>query len=140
MKKIVEEIKPKIISLIQKEKIDSVIFVPPTIKREVQFMKVLEKKLNLELPVLKVEKIKTTIIVPQKTLKKIKDREENARATFEVLERTKYKKTLIIDDAVGSGATINEIACKILDKKITKNIIGLSIVGSLNGFEVINEI
>ena len=47
---------------------------------------------------------------------------------------------LIIDDAIGSGATINEIAVKIKDKKLANKITGLAITGSYKGFEVISEL
>lgn len=48
---------------------------------------------------------------------------------------------LIIDDATGSGATLNETARKI--KNISKNdikVIGYSVVGSYKGFDVISEV
>jgi predicted amidophosphoribosyltransferase len=51
-----------------------------------------------------------------------------------------YNRILIIDDAIGSGATINEIAIKIREKGIAKEIIGLAITGSYKGFEVISEL
>lgn len=140
MRKIVDIVKKDIFDLIGKEKIDSIVFVPPTVKREYQFMKFIEKELKIQLPVIKVTKKKNDVAVPQKTLRKLSDRKKNAEATFEVLGAGNFKKTLIIDDAVGSGSTINEIACKIKDKKISKKIIGISLVGSLNGFEVISEV
>ena len=47
----------------------------------------------------------------------------------------------MVDDAVGSGATLNEIAKKIRDRKICKGkIIGLAITGSFKGFDVISEV
>ena len=48
---------------------------------------------------------------------------------------------LIVDDATGSGATLNETANKIrkiTDKKI--KIIGYSVVGSYKNFDVISEV
>ena len=64
----------------------------------------------------------------------------NARNTFIVPEQKKYNKILILDDAIGSGATINEIALKIKTQKLAKVIIGVSITGSYKGFEVISEL
>ncbi len=135
------EIKPKINALIKLFKIDAVIFVPPTVKRETQLMKELEKNLKLEIDIIKVAKIKTPIIIPQKTLNKLEERIENAKKTF-VVEATKdHKNILIIDDAVGSGATLNEIAFQIKEKRIVKDkIIGLAITGSLKGFDVVSEV
>jgi len=141
IKKIVQEIKPKIDDLIKKYNIDLVGFVPPTVKREVQFMKELESNLNLRLNKINIIKIKTPIIIPQKTLNKIEDRIENAEKTFVVSDNFFGKNVLLIDDAVGSGATLNEIAKQIKEKRIVKgNVIGLVITGSLKGFDVISEV
>jgi predicted amidophosphoribosyltransferase len=84
--------------------------------------------------------VSNAIAVPQKALSKLYERVANARNTFVVLEKKKYKNILILDDAIGSGATINEIAKKIKDKKVAKHTIGLAITGSYKGFEVISEL
>ena len=48
---------------------------------------------------------------------------------------------LLIDDAVGSGATLNETAKQIRNKKLASGkIIGLAITGSFKGFDVISEV
>ncbi|PIX03169.1 hypothetical protein COZ78_01785, partial [bacterium (Candidatus Gribaldobacteria) CG_4_8_14_3_um_filter_42_11] len=141
IKRLSMEIKPKIKALIKLFKIDAVVFVPPTVKREVQLMKELEKHLNLEIDIIKVVKIKTPIIIPQKTLNKLEERIENAKKTFVVEGAKNYKNILIIDDAVGSGATLNEIAFQIKEKNVIKGkIIGLAITGSLKGFDVVSEV
>ncbi len=142
MKDLAKEIKPKINKLIKKYKIDAVAFVPPTVKREVQFMKELENNLKLEKSKVEITKIKTPIIIPQKTLNKLEDRIENAKRTFVIGTWPKYKSILLIDDAVGSGATLNEIAAKIKAQKKFKGsrIVGLVITGSLKGFDVISEV
>ena len=52
-----------------------------------------------------------------------------------------YNNILLIDDAVGSGSTINETAKKIKQKGICKGrVIGLAITGSFKGFDVISEV
>lgn len=140
MKQIVDEIRNRISNYIANEAVDAVLFVPPTIARKVQIMAVLEKLLNIPLPTLKVNKIKTSIIVPQKALSKIFERVENARNTFHIPQQKSYKHVLIIDDAVGSGATINEIALKLKDKKVAQKITGLALTGSFKGFDVISEL
>lgn len=140
IKQIALKIKKPLEDLIKREKIDSVIFVPPTVPRNIQFMNVLEKELNLKLPKIKVSKIISDIRVPQKTLKKLEDRIENATNTFLVEDNAVFKKTIIIDDAVGSGASINQIACKIKENGNSKKIIGFAITGSLNDFDVIFEV
>lgn len=141
MQEIIEIIKPDIGKIIKKFKIDGVGFIPPTVKREMQLMKVLEKGLNLNSRKLEIIKIKTAVAVPQKTLNKLIDRVENARDTIIVPNSSFFNNILLIDDAVGSGATLNETAKKIREKKMCKGkIIGLTITGSFNGFDVISEV
>lgn len=140
MKGIAASIKPAIINLIKSQNIDSVAFVPPTVPRQIQFMKVLESELALSLAKVDVLKVIGDVRVPQKTLKKIEDRIDNAQNTFVVNNKAKFKKTLIIDDAVGSGASINQIACKLIRAQHTQRVVGFSVTGSLNDFEVISEV
>jgi len=137
---LVEKIKPKIISLIKKYKIEAVGFIPPTVKREIQLMKEIERKLNLSLPTVSLVKVKTTVTVPQKTLNKLGDRIENAKNTIILNDSRKYNNLLLIDDALGSGSTLNETAKKIKQQNLAKTIIGLAITGSFSGFEVISEV
>lgn len=141
MKELADDIRPTVNALIEKYKIDGVGFIPPTVKREVQFMKELERNLHPHVRKISIVKIKTDIIVPQKTLNKLEDRIENAQKTIIVNEKGKYENILLIDDAIGSGATLNETASQIKDKKICSGkIIGLAITGSFKGFEVISEV
>lgn len=140
MKRIAEEIKQRIYNYINEQNVDAVVFVPPTISRKIQIMTELEKLLKINLPPVKVNKIKTPIIIPQKALSKIFERLANARNTFVVPQQKSYNHILIIDDAVGSGATINEIAIKLKQKKIATKITGLAITGSFKGFDVISEL
>lgn len=134
------EIKTKITRFITKNKIDAVAYVPPTIRREVQIMKMLEAYLNLNIPLVHLDKISGIIPVPQKSLSKLDERIKNAENTFAVSDQRKFKKLLLIDDAVGSGSTLNQIAKKIKNKSIAKKVIGLAIVGSFKGFDVITDI
>ncbi len=133
-------IKTKIEILIKECKTDCIAFVPPTIKREVQIMKFIEEKLNSPLPKIKIQKITGLIPIPQKSLSKLQERINNANHSFSVQSEVSYKKLLLIDDAVGSGTTMNEIAGKI--KFLNPNIMvtGLAIVGSFKGFDVITDV
>ena len=141
IRKLIDEIRPQIMKIIKKEDIDGVLFVPPTVKRDIQFMKELEEKLSLPVRSLSVIKIKTEIIVPQKTLSKLEDRVENARKTIIVEDKKEYKNVLLIDDSVGSGATMNETAKQIKTRHLVSGeIIGLAITGSFKGFDVISEV
>lgn len=140
MKELIDAIRPQIIQVISKYKIDGIGFIPPTVKRETQFMKILENYLKLQVKTLKISKVKTDIVVPQKTLNKLDDRIDNAKKTIVVEDRSQYNNVLLIDDAVGSGATLNETAAQIKQNKIAKNVIGLAITGSFKGFDVISEV
>lgn len=140
MRELADDIRSAVSGIIRKYHIDAIGFIPPTVKREVQFMKELEKNLHPNVKKITITKIKTEIIVPQKTLNKLKDRIENAKRTIVVNEAGKYKTVLLIDDAVGSGATLNETAMQIKQKGIAKKVIGLSITGSFKGFDVISEV
>ena len=51
-----------------------------------------------------------------------------------------FNNILLIDDAVGSGATLNEIAKQLKNKNIAKSITGRALVVSFKGFDVISEV
>ncbi len=140
MKLIVAEIHQRVQNFIDANQVDAVLFVPPTISRKVQIMDVIEKLLHLDLPKVQVQKIKGNIVVPQKALSKIFERVENAKSTFYAPKQKSYKHVLIIDDAIGSGATINEIALKLKANNFAGRITGLAITGSYKDFEVISEL
>ncbi len=140
IRELVNQIRPKVEDLVQKFSVEAVGFVPPTVKRETQLMKELEKQLSLPIPTLSLVKVKTPVAVAQKTLTKLEDRIENARDTIIVDDSRKYKNILLIDDALGSGATMNETARKIKKQGVAKTVIGLAITGSFSGFEIISEV
>ena len=119
---------------------DAVGYVPPTIRREVQIMKYLETHLKINLPKIKIQKISGIIPVPQKSLNKIEERISNAENTFAINETVKYDHLFLIDDAVGSGSTMNQIAGKIKQKGIAKKITGLAVVGIFKGFDVVTDV
>jgi len=140
-KKILEIISDKIYKLIDLYDIDSFAFIPPSIDRKVQLMDELKKWLNLNLKELKLLKIFKDKPVPQKSLNKKEDRVINASQTIFIWNnKFSWRNILLIDDAVWSWATLNEIAKKIKQKNIAKNVYGLAIVWSYKGFEVINEV
>lgn len=143
---LIEEIFPSfrevVTDLIKRYKIDAVGFIPPTIPRKFQFQKEMEKMMNIKLQ--KIELVKAyigDIPIAQKSLSKIEDRITNAKGSIFLKDETKkYKTILLIDDAIGSGATMNETAKKIKQTGMAKTVIGLAVVGSYKGFEVIKEI
>jgi phosphoribosylpyrophosphate synthetase len=141
IRELLVSVQGKIETLAKRLKIESVGFVPPTVRREVQLMRELEKGLALPLRTIKIQKLRTEMMVPQKTLVRLEDRIDNAAKTIVVVEKEKHHNVLLIDDAVGSGATLNETAKQLREKGIVRGkIVGLAIVGSYKGFDVISEV
>ena len=140
MKILVQEIKEKIDKLLKISKAEAVCFIPPTIRREVQIMKYFQQHLHIPLPTLNIKKISGLIPVPQKSLAKLEERITNAQSTFAIMESRKFNHIVLIDDAVGSGATMNEIAVKIKERGIAKTVTGIAITGSFKGFDVITDL
>lgn len=135
-------IKQQLLNLVDKHHIELIGFIPPTVDRKIQFMSYLKQSLKIDLPEVVVSKISTPIKVAQKTLRKFEDRIINARETIAVNPNQVIEgNVLLVDDAVGSGATLNQTAGKI--KRIAGEnikVIGYSAVGSMKGFEVISEV
>ena len=140
IKEVALKVKPVIQKLLKAKKIGAVGFIPPTVKRQTQFMKVLQQSLNIALPTIEIVKVRTEIVTPQKALNKLEDRIENADHTILVAEKKEYKNVLLIDDAVGSGATLNQVACKMEKLRVAQNIYGFALTGSAKGFDVISEV
>ena len=141
IKELIDDIEPRIKIIAKNHNIDAIGFIPPTVKREVQFMKELARRTRLNLQKINLVKVKTEVAIPQKTLSKLEDRVENAQKTIIVDDHGKYKNILLVDDAVGSGATLNETAKQIRTRGICSGkIIGLAVTGSFKGFDVISEV
>lgn len=120
--------------------VQALAFVSPTIQRQEQLMSMLEARVATDLPRIKIHKVGARILIAQKTLKTLDDRVLNAEQTFVVESNNKYDNVLIVDDALGSGATLQEIAKQILYKKIAKKCYGLALVASPSGYEVIQDV
>ncbi|MEA1784684.1 hypothetical protein U1E44_01135 [Arenibacter sp. GZD96] len=103
-------------------------------------MKYLETHLKINLPKINIQKISGIIPIPQKSLHKLEERIYNAENTFAVTKTVGYKHLLLLDEAVGSGSTLNQIAGKIKKKGIANKITGLAIVGSFKGFDVVTDV
>jgi predicted amidophosphoribosyltransferase len=141
IKQIATMIEPDIKSLIRLEKIDAIAWTPHSIPRKVSFLKEIEQLLHINLPKIEITKVYAgKIPIAQKSLSKLDERIQNARETMIVVpSKIEARKVLLIDDAVGSGATLNEIAHK-LKSKGSKAVVGYAMVGSYKGFEVIKEV
>jgi hypothetical protein len=140
MRLMMDAIGHRIKAFIHAQNADAVGFVPPTIRREVQLMKFVQTQLNIALPVVEIKKISGIIPVPQKSLSRLDERIRNAENTFAVTDRRQFRHVVLIDDAVGSGSTLNQVAGKIKNKRIAQTVTGLAIVGSFKGFDVITDI
>lgn len=145
IEKIVEQIRPVIDRILQVYNIDTIAYIPPSVKRKVQLMTELKNRLQIRLPEVVLVKVYTgDVIVSQKSLTKFQERVENAKRTIFVdVNKSALlpNNVLLIDDAVGSGATIHETVKQIQQLLKPKgHIIGFAVVGSMKGFEVIREI
>lgn len=128
--------------IVAKHNINTIAWIPHSIPRKIPFLS--EFKKNIHLPLNSIEIVKAytgEIPVAQKSLSKIQERIENARKTIFIKSLVpSQNKILLIDDAVGSGATLNETALKIMQNDFVKTLIGFVVVGSYKGFEVIKEV
>jgi predicted transcriptional regulator len=141
MNDIVSNIQLSIDTVIAEYNIQAIGFIPPTIARKTQLMSFLESKIKLDLPIIKIQKAKNFAPIQQKSLKKVEDRILNAKKTIEVNSSDNYKNVLLIDDVVGSGATLNETAKKIIEQAVAQNVYGFAVTGSAKAgdFDVISE-
>jgi len=135
----------KLTCLIKKTKPNAIALTPHSIKRTYQIIQILWHRLKkLDIPFISLIKyFPHKIPIPQKSLKTRKQRIQNAKETILINSHSivsKYPKILLIDDFVGSGATLNETAYK-LKNNGAKTIIGFAFVGNANlSYDVINEI
>ena len=139
---IAQSVEQEILSLVKSLNIDAIVYVPHSIPRKKQFLPALRRRLQMALPEIVVRKVfYGNIPVAQKSLSKILERVENAQKTIFIESNpTKARNVLIIDDAIGSGATINEIARKLRTDFKVKHCHAYAIVGSYKGFDVISPV
>lgn len=137
-----EETRDAIDRIIKRYEVDTIVWTPHSVQRKILFLEEYKKLLKLSLPEIVLSKVYAgRIPVAQKSLSKLHDRIENARETILVRSVSGAPKSvLIIDDAIGSGATINEIAHKISLKFDTKTIYAYAVVGSFKGFDVLSVV
>ena len=127
----------KINTVIEKDGIDGVAFVPPTAMRKVQIMRILES-VFADRNCHGVDRVairrdftgSDSFRQEQKHIANVANRVVNARNTYRVTRSGKvYEKLLLVDDLVGSGATVNEIARKFKEAGIAKEVHCLCLVG-----------
>ena len=134
---------PTLVEYISWRNIDAVAFVPPSARRRIQIMKILTDRLTAQLPdvpVILIKKKHKEIIIQQKHLSTARERIRNADATFTVPPTEKRcNRLLLIDDMVGSGATLNSVAKKITEQGIAKEIYGIAMIGDEKGFSAVKK-
>ena len=95
--------------------IDAIGLTPPSISRKVQILDLVDQLLDPSIPRIPLVKYSPSkILIPQKSLKRPEERIQNAKNTIFIRgEHIDYHTVLLIDDFVGSGATLNETAIKL---------------------------
>lgn len=135
--------------LTKQHKIDAIAIVPRSISRSNQLLKILKQELSyLWLHFVQIIKyFPWKIPIPQKSLKSREQRTRNAQETIIIDDKlltkdskSPYKRVLLIDDFVGSGATLNQTAQKLQTAGV-QHIFWFAFVGNTNlSYEVINEV
>ena len=142
MNQLVERFVPPLLTYLRHLQPEAVVFIPPTAERKVQLMDVIKKRFReiSELPVITVRKRYRDVARQQKHLSDIRDRVQNANETFFPDETDRqYRSVLLIDDMVGSGASFNQVAKKLVTRNIAKEIYGIGIVGDRRGFTAVKK-
>jgi len=140
MQRIAERVKDPLLNLLQREKFEMVGLIPHSVQRKKDFLRTTLNFLEIiPEPISIFEKIFAGHAVAQKTLKSKEEREKNARETLFLKIKEFPRRILLIDDACGSGATLNIAAEKIKKIAPQTQIYALTFVGSLKGFQVIAE-
>lgn len=124
-KEICSIIKEDIQTLIQENNIDLIIWTPHTINRTYPFLPILKKMLNFSITSIDSKKINKSAD-QQKTMANLEDRINNAKKSLGIDKEDhcyiqEAEHILIIDDSVGSGATVNQIGalCKGIKNSVT---------------------
>ena len=132
---------PKLVATLQ---CDGCIWVPHTIRRNYALQDILKRSVHLAVKQVGIVKVVAGDVVPQKSISELDQRLNNARLTNHISESPltlrKLKSVLMIDDAIGSNATMQAIACKLKAAHPSLKIYAFAVVGSFKGFDVIRDI
>ena len=134
---------PVLLTYLKSGEFDAVVFVPPSAPRPFQLMRMLQKRFSgiFDIPIITVGKKHGDVPQQQKHLSNINDRIENADRSFFVRPVDQaYNKVLLVDDFIGSGATMNQIAKKMVRQGVAKKVWGIGIVGVRKGFKVVKKV
>jgi len=109
--------------------------------RKVHFLELVAELLDPSIPCISLVKNSPgKILIPLQSMRRPEERIQNAKNTIFIRGGDiDYNTVLLIDDFVGSGPTLHEIAMK-LKTASAKKIIDFSFFGNLDiKYEVINE-
>ncbi len=142
IRKIADQCKNDVQGLISQKKIQALAWAPHSIPRKLPFLKELRNQWGFVLPEINfIKAYEGEVPVAQKSLSKLEERIQNANSTLFLKDsKLTLNKILIIDDAVGSGSTLEAMAKKLKAINPKAYVVAYAIVGSLKGFEVIKEI
>ena len=142
--RILERLGPIIDFFKSQDQAEAILWVPHSLPRPIGLMDELRKKLGHSYPEIKVMKTFPQEIIPQKSLSDLQARIENATTSNHILtpkaQLMTIKNALIVDDAIGSNATIHCLAKKLKRTSPQMTIQAIGIVGSYKGFDVIQDI
>ena len=135
---------PSVIAYAKRKRINAVGFIPPTRKRRAdqQIMRLVEERFQkgpFRASVIDIKKVPTKTPREQKTIRDLRDRVHNANYTFRISSYAhvhNYKRILLVDDVIGSGATLNQVAKMLKKRKFTGEVFGFGIVGEEYGYSV----
>ena len=117
--------------------IDAIALTPSSISRKVQILDLVDQLLDPSIPSIPLIKYLTSGMLSQQ--KSLQRTEGGENTIFIRGKHIDYNTVLLIDDFVGSGATLNETAIK-LTTAWAKKMIDFAFSGSLDlKYEVINE-
>ena len=133
---------PLIVSYAKKHRINAVGFIPPTRRRSQQIMTALEDRFRkgpFRTAAIEIKKIRGDIPREQKTIRDLRDRIYNSDHTFFLSPYAhlhNYKRILLVDDVIGSGATLNQVAKLLKKRGFAGEVFGLAVVGEEKGYSV----
>jgi len=120
--------------------IDAIAFIPPTISRALQLQDVLKNFFNFDQRCINISRLEADKLVPQKYLQIIPHRVSNIRRSMHIEHTEQFRNILLVDDAITSGATMNEVARKLRESGVAGGkIFGIGIV-DCGGIGVSQEI
>ena len=143
MKQLIDGFVPPLLTYLRYLKPRAVAFIPPTAERKVQLMDEIKKQFCeiSKLPIINIRKKYGNVVLQQKHLSNIRDRVQNADKTFFPDETDReYSSVLLIDDMIGSGASLNQVAKKLINQKSAKRVYGIGIVGNQKGFTTVKKV